>query len=234
MPTKIFRNDEPINFVTSISTAFLNSSILRWETEAKAKKSLTNFSGLHIGRSLFKRKKFSNVVNAISKFDFKKQIVVQVNPTIIFMRSHQETIKDKIDSNILNRRKIEWGDLNSCRHTKIFFPIINDSVSESLLNNGRNTLSKFIKFFTGHCNSNRHRHLEELSLDSICRLCLEDEEEPVHLFFDCPALWQEQVKIDELVTASSSTKGLHEWSSKGLDGFLQEPAVSFLFDSTLG
>ena len=117
---------------------------------------------------------------------------------------------------------------------KNIFPIIKDSFSEGLLNYSRNTLSKFIKFFTGHCNSNRHRHLEELSLDPMCRLCLKDEEEPAHLLFDCPALWQEQVKVDELVTVSSLTKGLHEWSSTGLDGFLQEPAISFLFDSTLG
>ena len=193
-----------------------------------------NVAGLLVGRSLFKRKKFSNVVGSISKFNLQKQIVVQINPTIIFTKSHPETIMDKIDLNILDRHKIEWRDLNSCRHTKIFFPIINDSVSEGLLNYSRNTLCKFINFFTGHCNSNRHQHLEELSLDPICRLFLEDEEEPAHLLFDCPALWQEQVKIAELVTSSSSTKGLHEWSSTGLDGFLREPAISFLFDSILG
>ena len=141
---EIFRNDEPINLVTSISTAFLNSPISRRETEAKAKKSLTNFAGLRVGRSLFKKKKFSNVVGAISKFDLQKQIVVQLNQTIIFTKSHPETIKDKINWNILDRRKIEWRDLKSCRHTKIFFPIINDSVSVDILNYGRNTLSKFI------------------------------------------------------------------------------------------
>ena len=231
---EIFRNDEPINLVTSISTTFLNSPISRWETEAKAKKSLTNFAGLRVGRSLFKKKRFSNVAGAISKFDLQKQIVVQINPTIIFAKSHPDMIKDKIESNILDRRKIEWRDLKSCRHTKIFFPIINDSVSVDILNYGRITLSKFIKFFTGHCNSNRHRNLEELSLDPVCRLCLENEEEPSHLLFDCPALWQEQIKVDELVTATPHTKGLHEWSLEGLDGFLKEPSISFLFNSTLG
>ena len=45
---EIFRNDEPINLVTSIPTAFLNSPISRWDTEAKAKKSLTNFAGLRV------------------------------------------------------------------------------------------------------------------------------------------------------------------------------------------
>ena len=82
---------------------------------------------------------------------------MQINPTIIFTKSHPEMIKDKIDSNILDRRKVEWRDLKSLL-----------SVSEGLLNYGRNTLSKFIKFFTGHCNSNRHQHLEELSLDPMC------------------------------------------------------------------
>ena len=69
---EIFKNNEPINLVMGISTAFLNSPISRWETEAKAKKSLMNFAGLCIGRSLFKKKKFSNVVGAISKFDLQK------------------------------------------------------------------------------------------------------------------------------------------------------------------
>ena len=72
---KIFtevETSEPINLVTSLSTAFLNSPISRWEIEAKVKKSLKNFAGLHVGKSLFKRKKFSNVVGSISKFDLQK------------------------------------------------------------------------------------------------------------------------------------------------------------------
>ena len=60
-----FRNDEPINFVTSISTTFLNSPISRWEIEENMKKSFTNFASFCVGRSLLKRKKFSNMVGAI-------------------------------------------------------------------------------------------------------------------------------------------------------------------------
>ena len=118
---KIFRNDEPINLVTSISTAFLNSPISRREMEAKAKKSLTNFAGLRVGRSLFKKKKFTNVVGAISKFDLQKQIVVQLNQTIIFTKSHPETIKDKINLNILDRRKIDIDILRNYRWTQYVY-----------------------------------------------------------------------------------------------------------------
>ena len=75
------------------------------ETRMELGETHPNFIGLCVGRSLFKLKKFSNVEGTISKFDIQKQIVMQINPSIIYTKSHPESIKDRIDLNILHRRK---------------------------------------------------------------------------------------------------------------------------------
>ena len=59
------------------------------------------------------------------------------------------------------------------------------------------------------------------------------EEEPAHLFFECPALAEARRIIDTKAT-QPDTKGLLEWLPKRQDLFLQDENISFLFVPTQG
>ena len=92
----------------------------------------------------------------------------------------------------------------------------------------RYKLGNVIKFITGHCYSNEHLYMEEVVTDPTCRLCLEEDEEPAHLFFECPTLAETRRILDEKA-AQPEMKCLLEWLPKRLDLFLSDENISFLF-----
>ena len=50
-------------------------------------------------------------------------------------------------------------------------------------------LGKLIKFITGHGPFKSHMAVCDNTInDTLCRLCLEAEENPLHLYCECPAL----------------------------------------------
>ena len=56
-------------------------------------------------------------------------------------------------------------------------------------------LGLVIQFVTGNCYLMKHMSMLEPGLASECRLCLEEEEDPMHLWCECPAINSERRKI---------------------------------------
>ena len=75
--------------------------------------------------------------------------------------------------------------------------------------------------------------MEGFKEDPTCRLCPKGDEEPAHLFFECPAL-AETRRIIDTKAALPGQKCPLEWLSKGLDLFLKDENISFLFVPTQG
>jgi hypothetical protein len=93
---------------------------------------------------------------------------------------------------IWNRR---WNSLKSCRQTKIWFVEPDQETSRLLLHRSRIRLGIIIQFLTGHCWLNRHCQVIDPSVDPLCRLCFEGDEDPGHLWMECPALVAERSNI---------------------------------------
>ena len=56
-------------------------------------------------------------------------------------------------------------------------------------------LGLVIQFVTGNCYLMKHVSMLEPGLASECRLCLEEEEDSMHLWCECPAIDSERRKI---------------------------------------
>ena len=60
----------------------------------------------------------------------------------------------------------------------------------------RNLLGSALGFITGHNRLKHHEHLLSVEIiDSICRLCLEEEETAWHLIGECPSLVQLRANV---------------------------------------
>ena len=81
-----------------------------------------------------------------------------------------------------------WGKLPQCRQTKIWLPDVQRSVIGEMPNISRVVLGLVIQFVTGHCYLLKHRSLLEPGLAYECRQCLEEDEDPMHLWWECPAI----------------------------------------------
>ena len=137
----------------------------------------------------------------------------------------RKEVKTRVNDIYYKKWVKRWNELQTCRQTKVFYPEIID-YSSYFLKLDRVKLSRIIQFITGHCFLNRHNSLTNSSIDPTCRLCLEEEEEPRHIIFECPALAVERNKYGFRVSNFPFT-----WSPEGLDGFLSDPNMSSLFDN---
>ena len=88
-----------------------------------------------------------------------------------------------------------WRKLPQCRQTKILLPDVQRSIIREMPNISRVELGLVIQFVTGHCYLLKHRSLLEPGLAYECRLCLEEDEDPMHLWCECPAIDSERRKI---------------------------------------
>ena len=98
------------------------------------------------------------------------------------------TQRQLIRDNFTRRHDELWKKLDSCKHSKHFIVKSNKRTTNFLLNKSRKELRSMIGLITGHCKLNKHLHRMRLSEDSSCRRCNEEEETPIHLFTNCPAL----------------------------------------------
>ena len=81
-----------------------------------------------------------------------------------------------------------WKRLDNRKHCKNFIVRSNKRTTNFLLNKSRIELRSIIGLITGHRKLSKHLHKMTLSHDSSCRRCNEEEETPIHLFINCPAL----------------------------------------------
>lgn len=82
----------------------------------------------------------------------------------------------------------QWRELTTCRQTKLFVPIPDPNLAKTILTYTRKELGYLIQVFTGHACLKYHLHKMGITKDSICRLCLEEEESSYHVVYQCPAL----------------------------------------------
>ena len=128
-----------------------------------------------------------------------------------------------------NRR---WKDREDCRQTKQWFPTSNMAKSYSLLRLDRSMYSKVVQLITGHNHMKRHSSLVNKDEDSVCRLCMEDEETSFHIVAECPALaWRRNMSFG---TFEVSEAGTLDWTPTKIvslikelpDGLLDTPEVA--------
>ena len=113
--------------------------------------------------------------------------------------------------------------------THEFFPTIDKAASMVIRNLPKQTQRMITQLLTGHSVLNGHMHKIHLADEPICHLCLEDDETPKHIIFECPAVDRERrltllPYIDQ--NTYSSTKNL----ILGIVSFLTTQSVAELFE----
>ena len=80
-----------------------------------------------------------------------------------------------------------WNE-TTCSHTKAMMPEVNtNNKMKKLVKLPKSHLNLLIQVTTGH--SLFAKHLAKWrQVDKTCRLCLEEEETPLHIYLECPAL----------------------------------------------
>ena len=85
--------------------------------------------------------------------------------------------------------------------------------SKRLLKFGRCKLGAMVQWITGFCNLMMHRHRKHRFIDPTCRRCELTEETPIHLTWECPALYGARVDC------------LREWDRQVLNPLLEPEQV---------
>jgi hypothetical protein len=119
-----------------------------------------------------------------------------------------------------------WRNSSDCRQTKIWFSSADPKLAKSLLQKSRIELGIRIQFLTGHGWLQRHSGVVNPSIDQLCRLCGEGDEDPDHLWRECPALQVERSSV-----VGSRTLGPEYplcWTLAQLDRFLRIPQIAEL------
>ena len=89
----------------------------------------------------------------------------------------------------------EWGKTEGHRQTKFWLSGPDSNLANILIRMNRKSLGSCLQFFTGHGWWKRHLNLAKLDNDSECRLCMEEDETPMHLYNDCEAIKWDRMKI---------------------------------------
>ena len=127
-------------------------------------------------------------------------------------------ISQNIDKIWVNR----WKSLNEARQTKIWFPGLNKSATNYLLNQSRVDLGLCVGFLTGHNRMRKHESVVSQGVDPSCRFCLEDEESAWHLIAECPALWMHRGQAFKSYQLYSNPK----WKAHQFLSFLRDAKMS--------
>ena len=88
-----------------------------------------------------------------------------------------------------------WREISGHRQSKLWLSTPSSEMAKGFICLERQDLGRAVQFITGHGWLRRHCHVVDSSVDPTCRLCLEDDEEPAHLFWECPAIASERRDI---------------------------------------
>ena len=121
-----------------------------------------------------------------------------------------------------------WRKLPQCRQTKIWLPDVQRSIIGEMPNISRVDLGLVIQFVTGHCYMMKHVSMLEPGMASKCRLCLEGDEDPMHLWCECPAIGSERRKIGLI------NKTPANWLPGEFSRFLRMPAIAEIMGQAQG
>ena len=98
----------------------------------------------------------------------------------------------------------EWENRQDCRQTKAFIGKPQPRIWKDIKDHGRDTISRVIRFVSGHGYMNRHNTVIKYNItkeeadtheEAQCRLCEEHEETPIHLITECEALIHERKEL---------------------------------------
>ena len=82
----------------------------------------------------------------------------------------------------------EWNADKRFRQTKVWFPELNKKNTDKMLRYGRCKLGAMVQWITGFCNLRKHKQRKHNYMDPTCRRCETEEETPIHLTWECPAV----------------------------------------------
>jgi hypothetical protein len=100
----------------------------------------------------------------------------------------KKEVTHHIDNLVQAKWDKRWKNSSEYRQTKHWFPERDPEISKQILLMSRPIVSDLVNFITGHGFLNRHQNLlyPHLHMTSLCRLCEEGEETPLHLMTECP------------------------------------------------
>ena len=134
----------------------------------------------------------------------------QVPWTTATIREPRSVMKSHIKEITRKTWQTEWETLTSaplptCRQSKAFIPKPNPNIWKDLKSRNQSTVSRTIRFLTGHGFMRRHKHVIEnrqkndpydkydYDPEAECSLCQDGQPEyPIHLITDCPVLRNER------------------------------------------
>jgi len=116
----------------------------------------------------------------------------------------RRNIKEYYETQHLNL----WKNLRNCNHSKTILNGPNKTITKYLLNRSRNDLQRLTGIITGHGNFQKHLHKIGLTQSPTCSRCNEEDETPLHLLMNCPAITGKRAKIlkSNFLTADMVTK----------------------------
>ena len=124
----------------------------------------------------------------------------------------------------------QWSKSVEYLHTKKFYPAPSNKMSKLLGKLSRENVSLLVQVITGHCSllyHSRHYSATPEEEDTLCRLCLEEDEKPWHLLTDCPALnGRREAHFGWILVLTNTVP----WSPTRLLTFFREHSIQQLFD----
>ena len=146
------------------------------------------------------------------------------NLDVTHLHVPKAVVKTGVNNHLIKLWDNRWKALETCRQTKLFFPIVNIPRSKKLLRLSRQDLGLLIQVATGHGYNNYHHGKINPGVDPTCRLCLEEDETVHHIVADCPALAAPRFELFG-VPYSIQTNQVFPWCQVKLLIFLKRPEV---------
>jgi ribonuclease HI len=107
------------------------------------------------------------------------------------------TMKGLINDLVTRSWQDRWTSSGECRQTKLFCPFVDTGKLKKLVKSTREQLNRLFQVVTGH--GLFAAHLSKWrNIDIQCKLCLEEDESPFHLWNECPALTRERMERETL------------------------------------
>ena len=107
----------------------------------------------------------------------------------------KRSIYSDVENMILRKWTYRWQQFDDCRQSKYFWGSPSKSKSQCIISFPRETVSRAVRYLTGHAFLRRHNAIVEQGVsppwgDVSCRLCEDPDmdETPHHLITECEAL----------------------------------------------
>lgn len=124
-----------------------------------------------------------------------------------------------VSRNAHNVHSSMWARRREGAHTKLFVPVPSRSVTRTILDYNRGKVGLFVNYLTGH-SLNKHMHRLRIADSALCRLCLEEDENPSHILAQCPA--NVSARLDTFGFESLDLKELHRLNLKKVLHFMED------------